>query len=916
MQADRLHVVVRPRGILECLDLAVILCGRRPAAVAVAVALGAAPFIVFNLFVVAPALETTTQRMGGVLLLGIETAWASVPLTLYLGQAVFSERFSWRLAARALVGSFPALVLFQGIIRGICLGFVVLAPVVFIGMYYLDQIILLERPRLSRIWNRRTAINRRNAGHILALALVDGLLLIIGVPLATQFLAGVTAVWQGRAVSWIPVVGPGGLGGVPLFSWHGQIAFWAVCGLVTVFRFFTYLDARIRREGWDVELALRSAATYAGLPTAAATTPRPAGRGRPTAVAVGIALMLMVAGAATAAGPPGVESGGDNARQALARQSFPWYDADHDRYRPRVRPRPPERRPTAASDGSASWISPEASTVAMRIAIVATLVAMLAVVFEILWSGRGRLRRTEATRGEEATIGHLDDDRQAALPAETRLTADELLSRATDHADRGEYERAIVFFHAWQLVELDRRGGLALARGKTNGHYMAEVAAAAPTLDTLFRRSSRLFEDAFFGGLPVRRADFLAVWHERARITAFSGTGGRPVAWPAAAIGFLLVATAGCGRTVDTTYASVRGPSLNGVAAFVQLLRDTGHAVTARQTLPARIAPDVGTLVVFDGSVAKLEPEGADLLSRFVFAGPPRTLLLVLPDGDCTITYFRDALAGDDLTAAQREEAGRLLREAVSTAVWASSRARAATDPFPDGLVPVDRGPGDAAGAPLELTLSEREGRPERRVVARWELLRRLVPDEGAQTLWAAGEDRLLVRWRRRDATILVLASATPLLNGSLVDPGNRQLAEDVATLLPTGSRLLLAGSTFVDDAGDDSAAEDEEPSLWRLLGIQPLPWVAVHAVAAVAVFCWSTAPIFGRPRRTSPVHAQDFGHHVEALATLFERSAAAGAAFARERLDTWRPAAESSIPTRHHAARRGARHATPGTDP
>jgi hypothetical protein len=64
-----------------------------------------------------------------------------------------------------------------------------------------------------------------------------------------------------------------------------------------------------------------------------------------------------------------------------------------------------------------------------------------------------------------------------------------------------------------------------------------------------------------------------------------------------------------------------------------------------------------------------------------------------------------------------------------------------------------------------------------------------------------------------------------------------------------------------------------------------------------MALFCWCTAPIFGRPRQSSPAHAQDFGHHVEALGNLFDKSPAAGTAFARERLAAWQPAASS--PTR-----------------
>ena len=141
-----------------------------------------------------------------------------------------------------------------------------------------------------------------------------------------------------------------------------------------------------------------------------------------------------------------------------------------------------------------------------------------------------RRRDQAAADGDEDDPGDDVDDpgdeQLAALPAGIGLATGDLLGRAAAHAERGEFEQAMLFFHAWQLVELDRRGGLALARGKTNGQYAAEVAAAAPAVAPLFRRSSRLFEDAFFGDLPVSRTDFLAVWEDRDRIASFTAAAG------------------------------------------------------------------------------------------------------------------------------------------------------------------------------------------------------------------------------------------------------------------------------------------------------------------------------------------------------------------------------------------------------
>lgn len=572
MRADGVHVAVRPRGILECLDLAVMFCGRRPLAVALAVAVGAIPCILINRLLLGGWRDNEGLLFVGAIVLSIEAAWASVPLTLYLGQAVFSERFAWRLAAGAFLRSLPALVFFQGVLRPLCLVIVFLSPVVFVGMYYLNQVILLERPPFTRIWSRRTAINQRNIGHVLSLAVLDAVILVVGVPLVTGLLGAVSALWRGRAVQWLPsFVGEGSIG-LTLFTWHGQIAFWSVCGLVTVFRFFTYLDARIRREGWDVELKLRSAATYGGLtPTDAGG--RPAAGNRLAGLAGCLAILAVATAAASGLAADATADGdGGGARRALTRHSFPWYDSDADRYRPLIKPLPGEsaaeeesgddsdegrtgsgRRSgsargkgsgsgTGGGSGSGSGTSSrrvslprlpslslpslDLGNVGWILMVTLFVVAVLVVVYLVVRYGLADRDRPDVAADDGPAVESLDEERLAALPAGARLAGGDLLARAAAHAERGEFERAMVFFHAWQLVELDRRGGLALARGKTNGQYIAEVTAAAPAISSLFRRSSRLFEDAFFGDLPVPRADFLAVWEDRDRITSFVRAAG------------------------------------------------------------------------------------------------------------------------------------------------------------------------------------------------------------------------------------------------------------------------------------------------------------------------------------------------------------------------------------------------------
>jgi len=543
-------ITVRPRGVLECLDLAVMFCGRRPLPVALATAIGAVPCMLVNRVCFANASDDAP--LVAVMVLGVEAAWAAVPLTLYLGQSVFSDRFSWGAAARGFLGGLPALIVFQTVLRGLCLATVLLAPVAFVGMYYLNQIILLERPGLARLWRRRGAINQGRLGAILMLVSLDCLVITVGTTLGTDFLAAMSRIWHGRGIAWSAASGNGDLIAA-LFSWHGQIAFWAACGFLNVFRFFTYLDMRIRREGWDVELSLRAEETYAGLPR------RDSSRVRTAVVAIlAAALLMSAADTAHAAGGsmmPATDS--NSARTALNRQSFPWYDSAADRYRPLVGPGSTARadhrqaeRNTAVSRGDtqrrgegsgssaaaddardaspsppiadppADFMSPELlgglGWALMTASLVAAVVGLIAL---LIRHGLGERRHDQdgnAVKGVDTGESHAD----VSLPAGIRLADGDLLARASAVAEQGDYSAAIIFFQAWMLTELNRKRALVMAPGKTTRQYRAEVAAAAPSIANLFSMSCQLFEDAFFGRLTIERAAFLEVWERRGMFSA------------------------------------------------------------------------------------------------------------------------------------------------------------------------------------------------------------------------------------------------------------------------------------------------------------------------------------------------------------------------------------------------------------
>jgi hypothetical protein len=343
----------------------------------------------------------------------------------------------------------------------------------------------------------------------------------------------------------------------------------------------------------------------------------------------------------------------------------------------------------------------------------------------------------------------------------------------------------------------------------------------------------------------------------------------------------LLVAlAAGCDRDPDTRYGTVRGESLNGVSAFVQMLRDAGHRTATRRWLAERIVGRHDVAIVFADGFDASDDEARLLLERFLAAEGDQTVVFVVRDSDAAIDYWQTIAAAPGLAADKSTTARERHRSAVAElrAETQATFAAGKTDrgPLAYGLAARER----PETVPLEVEVSGAATAP---VAARWELRRRLEPPRGTRPLWTHAGEPLLVASRGRDRTLL-LASAAPLLNGGLVDPGNRRLAAALVAELPDDARVVVVGAARIR-----AAAEDDEsgPSPWRLLAIQPHPWIFAQALAAMALFCWWKAPIFGRPRREGDARPQDFGHHVDALGSLLRKSR--DEAFARGRLEAWR---------------------------
>ncbi|MGD9644185.1 MAG: hypothetical protein AB7U73_00635 [Pirellulales bacterium] len=274
MEFDRTRIPIRERSYPDVLDLALAVTRENAGQLLCLLLVGAAPFVALNhwllgtdyaasLFDAELPIEDTMGHwvsyayMLSVLLV-IEIPLATTPITLYLGQALFVERVDWWRLARDHVRALPQLLFFQLFVRALAAPFVFTWFFMYSFWPYLNEVILLENnpwrqrkstARLSTLARSRV-LHASNAGDLLARWLGALLLAVLLVISATVML------WMLRSI----LLEEYEEFDATLITVYLQIAIWLVVGFFAVARFLSYLDLRIRSEGWELELRMRAAA--------------------------------------------------------------------------------------------------------------------------------------------------------------------------------------------------------------------------------------------------------------------------------------------------------------------------------------------------------------------------------------------------------------------------------------------------------------------------------------------------------------------------------------------------------------------------------------------------------------------------------------------------------------------------------
>jgi hypothetical protein len=273
MQLDNTRIAIRERDLADVLDLSLQVIRAYALPWFLASLAGAVPLAVLNWWLLKSKwlLDTPENKalyLGRmVVLVAFELPLASAALTRFIGHAVFVDRPPVRQIVRDLMDSLPQLFFFQIVLRGIIfLPALALGPIwwlwvaifwwmPFILFPYLNEVILLERNPLVRTrgrmttWQRSQALHAGSRGNQFGrwlVSLIIAAALTAGLSLSIWYVAGLfTHHWE--------------LGDT-LYVVYVPAAMWIVASFFAVARYLSYLDMRIRREGWEVELQIRAEA--------------------------------------------------------------------------------------------------------------------------------------------------------------------------------------------------------------------------------------------------------------------------------------------------------------------------------------------------------------------------------------------------------------------------------------------------------------------------------------------------------------------------------------------------------------------------------------------------------------------------------------------------------------------------------
>ena len=596
MQLDRTHIVIRARTLSEIGDLAMILIRSYPAASIFGFIAGMLPWMLMNLLLIGwiPIeqfnLGIFDDEMDGelarylllmVTLVILQAPIAGVMTTTLIGRAVFEDGVTWRSAITDVRKMFWRLFWVLGVVRGPIPLMILIASnwgqqiapwreIIFpitclfaVGFQrgrrpFLPEILLLERCPLRAKMKGVITVGRRAAalhgpltGELIGRFITVSLMLSVLSLAAFQTMLSMRGVLLGQW-DWGPIV----------YTIFIPISLWFAAAISTLIRFLSYLDTRIRLEGWEVDLAVRAETQRQfGDTTVAPVQPIQATSKIVNPSAILFLAAVVSAGAMCIGASDAKAQGSDPFKSDAALSdtadvaddsavdvtlesipSTPWFDPDQNQLIPIVvktdlpesqnrnsrwlpKPKKLSAPPATATGTTGTTGGPIGSDFSIMNAIgwLVLIVIGFLLIFLVLFVFSKVEPDAMAARKLTSSDAMVDVDEQMLermkhLPAEVRHTDVNLRTEAERLMNLARFDEAIVMLFGHQLLLLDRCRVLRLARGKTNGRYVRETRGNAPQANPFFANTVTAFEASYFGGHTPSADRFTKLWQDNSTL--------------------------------------------------------------------------------------------------------------------------------------------------------------------------------------------------------------------------------------------------------------------------------------------------------------------------------------------------------------------------------------------------------------
>lgn len=346
---------------------------------------------------------------------------------------------------------------------------------------------------------------------------------------------------------------------------------------------------------------------------------------------------------------------------------------------------------------------------------------------------------------------------------------------------------------------------------------------------------------------------------------------------------------AGCSQ-LKTDYCSSRTDSINGLNVFIEMLRSRNVRVDVWPSLNDRLYEGYDVILVFDKHSVAPSEESTTSLWAYLDDGEATKLLYVARDLDAAAHYWKTI--GKQLEADHQTDQAELAQEKATEARELNFRQLSKSfDPEDAGWflgIQQNRTEAKNLSKVLISPNTDEESSEYSEISCHWKIYRELIPVESSLILLKTIDNEPLLTVADYDAfKIYAMGSGYPFLNGSLVDPTNRELVSKlIDQISPDGNIAIVTGSKQIQPVSSP---------FWRFLKVSPHPWIASQLFVFLVLFCLSRFPIYGRPRTETSEDLKRFGFHIEAVGELMRKASLQS--FALKKIKEWKARRSSN----HH---------------